>query len=40
VSGRTDRPSLRWERVTYVLGITCHPCVRNGPGYVSRGEWI
>jgi hypothetical protein len=25
---------------TYVLGIDCHPCDRNGPAKVGRGEWI
>ena len=27
----TDRESLRSERVTYVSGMNCHLCVRNGP---------
>ena len=31
VPPQTDRLSLRLKSVTYVLGINCHPCVRNGP---------
>src|SRR4030095_15341499 len=31
VPAGTDRQSVRPESVTYVLGMNCHPCVRNGP---------
>src|SRR5215208_1198896 len=36
MQARTDRESLRAESVTYVSGMNCHPCVRNGP---SEGWW-
>ena len=28
---------LRAESVTYVLGMNCHPCVRNGPAVIGAG---
>ena len=31
VTTRTDRQPARPESVTYVPGMNCHPCVRNGP---------
>jgi hypothetical protein len=36
----TDRESVRAESVTDVLGMNCHPCVRNGPSESGRGDWI
>jgi len=35
-----DRQSLRTERVTYVLGINCDPCVRNRPRGIGSSGWI
>ena len=40
VPARTDRQSVRPESVTYVPGMNCHPCVRNGPSKSGRGDWI
>jgi hypothetical protein len=37
---RTDRQSVRPESVTYVSGMNCHPCVRNGPEIVGSSGWI
>ena len=33
---RTDRESVQPESVTYVLGMNCHPCDRNGP----ERDWL
>ena len=37
---RADRESLRSESVTYVSGINCHPCDRNGPGKIGGAARI
>ena len=28
------------KRVTYVLGMNCHPCDRNGPREIGSSGWI
>ena len=35
-----DRESVRAESVTYVSGMNCYPCVRNGPNEVGSSGWI
>src|SRR5207302_459713 len=38
VPARTDRESVRPKSVTYVSGINCYPCVRNGPAGVGGAD--
>ena len=41
IQAKFPAPTVWAEGVTYVLGgMSCHPCDRNRPCEIGRGDWI